>query len=119
MTKKETSLTHLLSLLRKSFNSKKFQGMQARSRGRPFTYSPHAMVATLLIMTLRGIKSFKRMHKFLKEHPAIRKYCGFKRLPHRSTLSRRLRAFFCDMLRGRSYIWEPNLAARPRHSPLA
>lgn len=107
--KKPAYLLHLLKTLGYSFKPKQLSKIRKVTRGRPSVYSSHAMLAVFLVMMVKGIGSFKRVHKFLKEHPRIRYGCGLQRLPHRSTLSRRLRAFFSGVLKGRTYIWEPEL----------
>lgn len=109
MSERSPYLLHLLKTLSKGLNSRKTGKIRKVTRGRPFLYTSRAMLAVFLVMMIKGIRSFKRVHKFLKEHPRIRYYCGLPRLPHRSTLSRRLRAFFSEVLKGRSYIWEPKV----------
>ncbi len=43
---------------------------------------------------MRHITEFKAQHRWLKQHPEHRKYLKFKRLPHRTTISRRYKALY-------------------------
>jgi hypothetical protein len=106
MITQPVNLSSLLKSLRKGFNHNKIRQSRQTQRGRPSLYSSRTMLAVFMVMTLKGISSFKMVHKFLKENPKIRYYCGLQRLPHRSTLSRRLRAFFSETLKGRAYSME-------------
>jgi transposase len=64
-----------------------------KKRGRPYTYSDQVMTKVYFVMLSKGIKEFSTLWRYLKEHPEVRKSCGLKKLPNRSTFSRRMRNF--------------------------
>jgi len=66
---------------------------QKKKRGRPAKYSDDTMAKVSFVMLTEGIKEFKALWRYLKAHPEIRKKCGLKELPDRTTLMRRLKNF--------------------------
>lgn len=69
---------------------------QKKKRGRPAKYSNEAMAKVSFVMLTKGIKEFKALWRYLKDNPEIRKKCGLKELPDRTTLMRRLKNFSPD-----------------------
>jgi transposase len=61
--------------------------------GRPAKYSDEAITKVSFVMLSKGIKEFKALWRYLKAHPQIRRKCGLKELPNRTTLMRRLKNF--------------------------
>ena len=43
---------------------------------------------------MRHTIGFSAQHRWLEQHPEHRKYLNFKRLPHRTTISRRYKALY-------------------------
>lgn len=72
---------------------KEFPKPQKKKRGRKAKYSDEAMAKTSFVMLTKGIKEFKALWRYLKDNPQIRKRCGLKELPNRTTLMRRLKKF--------------------------
>ncbi len=99
------SLIKLLKMLPGSSNVRQNKKI-GQGRGRPTRYSVRSITAVWFIMMFKQIRTFKGVHKFLRENPGIRKYCGFDRLPDRVTLSRRLKTLFSEFLNGQSYNWK-------------
>jgi len=95
--KKEVpSLTQIIDFItevqketRKEEKKKKVE----KKRGRPYTYSDQVMAKVYFVMLSKGIKEFSALWRYLKENPEVRKSCGLKKLPNRSTFSRRMRNF--------------------------
>lgn len=71
---------------------KKFKKEEKR-RGRKKVYSDEVMAKISFVMLSKGIKEFKALWRYLKSHPEVRKSCGLKTLPDRTTLMRRLKNF--------------------------
>jgi transposase len=69
------------------------QNPKPKKRGRPATYSEEVMTKVYFVMLSKGIKEFKALWRYLKDNPQVRKKCGLKQLPSRTTLSRRMRNF--------------------------
>ena len=63
------------------------------SRGRPPNYPDLVMLKVFIVMSLKRIKHFKTLHRFLEQNPRIRESCGLCSLPSRRTLGRRLKSF--------------------------
>lgn len=72
---------------------KKEPKSQKKKRGRPAKYSDDTISKISFVMLSKGIKEFKALWRYLKAHPEIRKSCGLKTLPDRTTLMRRLKNF--------------------------
>jgi len=72
---------------------KEFPQSQKKKRGRPQKYSDEAITKVSFVMLTKGIKEFKALWRYLKDNPQIRKKCGLKELPDRTTLMRRLKNF--------------------------
>lgn len=62
-----------------------------RGRGRPLIYDELTMLKIFVVKMIKKIKSFKGLHRYLKQNPTVRKYCGLETLPDRRTLGRRLK----------------------------
>lgn len=64
-----------------------------KKRGRPKIYSDKVMTKVYFVMLSKGIKEFKALWRYLKDNPEVRKRCGLRTLPDRTTFSRRMRNF--------------------------
>ena len=62
--------------------------------GHPFDFKDQSFLIFLLWMQMRHITAFKAQHRWLKQHPEHLKCLNFKRLPHRTTISRRYKALY-------------------------
>lgn len=62
--------------------------------GHPFDFKDESFLIFFVWMHLRHITEFKAQHRWLKHHPEHRKRLAFKRLPHRTTISRRYEALY-------------------------
>lgn len=83
-------ITEVQKETRKEENKKE---EKVKKRGRLYTYSDQVMTRVYFVMLSKGIKEFSALWRYLKENPEVRKSCGLKKLPHRSTFSRRMRNF--------------------------
>ncbi len=63
-------------------------------RGHPFDFKDKSFLIFFLWMQMRHTTEFKAQHRWLKHHPEYRKCLNFKRLPHRSTITRRYKALY-------------------------
>lgn len=64
----------------------------AKKRGRPYIYSPKAMVKIFVVMVSFKIDSFRSLSRSLATNKELRKACGLeKTIPSYRTLSRRLK----------------------------
>lgn len=97
MRKKSSRLISLLKLIQHIPIPMRYKKIKQMKRGRPIIYGSRSMIAVLVVMMARPIRSIKGVHKFLRENPHIRRYCGLRRLPDRVTLSRRLRNLLAEM----------------------
>lgn len=104
MRKKSSRLIRLLKLLRHIPIPMLYRKIRQMKRGRPIIYGSRSMMAVLIVMMARRIRSIKGVHKFLRENPHIRRYCGLRRLPDRVTLSRRLRNLLAEMFADSRYM---------------
>ena len=66
---------------------------QKSKRGRPAKYSDEQIAKVSFVMLSKGIKEFKALWRYLKDNPKVRRSCGLKELPDRTTLMRRLKNF--------------------------
>lgn len=62
--------------------------------GHPFDFKDQSFLIFFLWMQMRHITEFSAQHRWLKNHPEYRKCLNFKRLPHRTTISRRYKALY-------------------------
>ena len=62
--------------------------------GHPFDFKDQTFLIFFLWMQMRHITGSTAQHRWLKNHPEARKRLNFKRLPHRSTISRRYKALY-------------------------
>lgn len=69
------------------------KAQEQKKRGRKPKYSDNVIAKVSFVMLTKGIKEFKALWRYLKDNPQIRKKCGLKELPHRTTLMRRLKNF--------------------------
>lgn len=65
-----------------------------RKPGHPFDFKDKSFLIFFLWMQMRHITGPTAQHRWLENHPEARKYLGFKRLPHRTTISRRYKALY-------------------------
>ena len=71
------------------------QGQTPKSkRGHPFDFKDQSFLIFFLWMQMHHITEFSAQHRWLQQHCEHRKYLNFKRLPHRSTVSRRYKALY-------------------------
>ncbi len=89
MVAEDHTLIKLLALVDELYEEEE----KASSRGHPFVYSKLTMLKVFIVMTLKRIKHFKTLHRFLEQNPRIREACGLWSLPTRRTLGRRLKFF--------------------------
>lgn len=66
----------------------------SKKNGHPFIFEHIDMIIFFVIMTLRRIHRFKSMQRWLQEHPEIAGMFLWKKIPHRTTLSRRYKALY-------------------------
>jgi len=62
--------------------------------GHPFDFKDQTFLIFFLWMQMRHITGFTAQHRWLKNHSEARKRLNFKRLPHRTTISRRYKALY-------------------------
>ena len=72
---------------------KKGEKEKPKKRGRPPIYSNEVLTKVYFVMLSKGIKEFKALWRYLRDNPKVRKKCGSRQLPSRTTLSRRMRNF--------------------------
>ena len=63
-------------------------------RGHPFDFKDKSFLIFFLWMQMRHTIGFSAQHRWLQQHPEHRKHLNFKRLPHRTTISRRYKALY-------------------------
>ena len=62
--------------------------------GSPFDFKDKSFLIFFIWMQMRHITQFKAQHRWLDTHPEHLKCLNFKRLPHRTTISRRYKALY-------------------------
>ena len=91
---KEPSITDYVELIHTLFD----QFTQAQTipskRGRPFFYKHKPLLIFFTLMQFLCIRKFKAQHRWLKSHPQYQAMLEFKRIPVRTTLSRRYKALY-------------------------
>jgi len=85
-----------ISQIQEEREAKEKPKQQVKKRGRPKIYSDKVMTKVYFVMLSKGIKEFKALWRYLKDNPEVRKKCGLKKLPARTTFSRRMRNFSPD-----------------------
>jgi len=63
-------------------------------RGHPLVYQHKALLVFFVVMQQRHIFHCKAQRRWLKRHPELCPVFGLDQVPHRTTLSRRSRAFY-------------------------
>jgi hypothetical protein len=63
-------------------------------RGHPLTYTDKTFLVFFMVMQFRHISAFKTQERWLISHPAMLRLLGWKRVPHRKTLSTRYKALY-------------------------
>lgn len=63
-------------------------------RGYPFDFEDKSFLIFFLWMQMHHTTQFSAQHRWLELHPEHRKRLSFKRLPHRTTISRRYKALY-------------------------
>jgi len=63
-------------------------------QGKPYTFSERAMIVLFTILQFRRIFHFKAQRRWLVAHPEMLPLLHFKRVPHRTTLSRRYKQLY-------------------------
>ena len=63
-------------------------------QGKPFTFSEKTMIVLFTIFQFRRIFHFKAQCRWLVAHPEMLSLLGFKRVPHRTTFSRRYKQLY-------------------------
>lgn len=82
-----------ITSLQEERKKKEPKPQKKKKRGRPAKYSDEVMTKISFVMLSKGIKEFKALWRYLKDNPQVRKSCGLKQLPDRTTLMRRLKNF--------------------------
>ena len=59
-----------------------------------YHYEHQTLIVFFITMQYRSIFEFKAQRRWLEEHPDKREQLGFKRVPHRTTLSRRYKTLY-------------------------
>jgi Transposase DDE domain/Transposase domain (DUF772) len=85
----ETTNNHLLKLLERV--SEIYAPTTTPKLGRPFVFSELVMLKVFLLMTLKKIKQFTALYRYLDAHPEARADCGLERMPDESTIRKRLK----------------------------
>src|SRR4030067_36691 len=62
--------------------------------GHPFDYEAKILIVFFTIMMLRRITAFKTQHRRLENHPEEGVQLSFEQVPHRKTLSRRIKSLY-------------------------
>lgn len=76
---------------------------ETKRRGHPYVYPTRVIIRCYLLMLLfPRLRQHATLHKFLANHPSLRRLLGLKHLPHRTTFSRRFKTL-APALRAR--IW--------------
>ena len=75
------------------FNQYRADTQDAKA-GRPFMYGEESFVVFFVIMQYRRIFAFKSQWRWLNNHPESLRMLGWTRAPHRTTISRRYKAFY-------------------------
>lgn len=65
-----------------------------KRRGPCYTYGQLSLILFFTVMLLRRIFAFKAQHRWLQAHPEAGAVFGFKRVPARTTLSRRYKQLY-------------------------
>jgi hypothetical protein len=82
---------HLLNLIEMAKEIYQEAKAETVRRGHPQEFPDLAMFLAFTVMVLKRLKQFRALHTWLKDNPEVRRACGLKRLPHRTTFSRRLK----------------------------
>ena len=85
-----TDYVHIIFTLLELF----LQQQHSPRKGRPFTFTDKAMILLFTIFQFRRVFRFKTQRRWLEVHPEILSLLGWKRLPHRTTLSRRYKKLY-------------------------
>ena len=90
------TMTDYVELICTLFNKfEQYQREQASCKmGKPYAYSQKVMLIFFIVMQFRRIFKFKTQRRWLEKHPVLRAVLGFKRVPHRTTLSRRYKQLY-------------------------
>lgn len=86
---KLTDYVHLLCTL---FD--RFVQAHPTYESRLYTYDNQKMLVLFVIFQMRRIWRFKAQHRWLQEHPEMMKLLKWRRIPHRTTLSRRYKQLY-------------------------
>lgn len=86
-----SSKNHLLNLIEMAKEIYQEAKAEHVHRGHPYVFPDLAMFLTFTVMVLKRLKQFQALHTYLKNNPEVWRACQLKRLPHRTTLSRRLK----------------------------
>ena len=67
---------------------------KASKRGHPYVYREESLIAFFMWMQCKKIYEFKAQWKWLQQHPESLEVLKWKRIPHRTTLSRRYKVLY-------------------------
>jgi len=88
-----TDYVHIICTLFDLFVQSYQQNCPAK-QGKPFTFSEKAMIVLFTILQFRRVFHFKAQRRWLHTHPEMLPILGFKRVPHRTTFSRRYKQLY-------------------------
>ncbi len=88
-----TDYVHIIFTLFDLFVQQDQRNCSAK-QGNPFTFSEKAMIVLFTIFQFRRIFHFKAQRRWLVAHPEMLPLLGFKRVPHRTTFSRRYKQLY-------------------------
>ena len=88
------TFTDYVELIHTLFDQFTQAQMTKPKRGHPFDFKDKSFLIFFLWMQMRHITEFSAQHRWLEQHPKHRKRLLFKRLPHRSTITRRYKALY-------------------------
>ncbi len=88
-----TDYVHIIFTLFDLF-VQQYQLNHPAKQGKPFTFSEKAMIVLFTIFQFRRIFHFKAQRRWLIAHPKMLPMLGFKRVPHRTTFSRRYKQLY-------------------------
>jgi Transposase domain (DUF772) len=88
MVSSQNHLLNLIEMAKEIYQEAKAEHIR---RGHPYEFPDWAIFLAFTVMVLKRLKQFSALHTFLKNNPEVRRACGLKRLPHRTTFSRRLK----------------------------
>jgi len=93
------TFTDYVAILRQLFGQYQQAEPAPKRRGPRYTYGQLSLILFFTVMLLRRIFAFKAQRRWLQAHPEAWEVFGFKRVPARTTLSRRYKQLY-DLVQG-------------------